>query len=258
VTRAHRLKPLVPDHPFANCSSPPYFYARPRLVRYYFYKRLDDILSLWPPRRDTKDGVSLDVGCFVGALTMSLSDKHRMSIGIDIDLEYLKMANQLCKYEGKSSIHYVLADASHLPFKSECVSTVTGSSIFEHLADIPDPFKEIHRVLMPGGLFFAGLPIEVGFSFFIKQLFFRLIGWSRKDPLSFSSLWATFFYGESHGPKWNSDHLDYNWKRTLRYIKSYFHLERLKFWPLHMLRGLASVYVSIRAYKPSQTDGRIK
>ncbi len=254
MAKVHRLKPIVPGHPFYKGKHIPYYYAAFPLVRHYFYKRLDNVMShLISTSTKNGQGIALDVGCFVGLVTMSLLDTYEMAIGVDIDLEYLKMAKQLCEYEGKHPAHFVLADVNHLPFKSDTFSAVTGASIFEHLPDIPDPFNEIKRLLKQDGVFVAGLPIEVGASFFIKQTFFRLINWSRQDRISFSEALASFSYGEKHGPKWNSDHLDYNWRRTLSFIRSRFDVEQLLFWPFNFLKGLLSVYVSISAINPHPT-----
>lgn len=246
MAKVHRLKPIVPGHPFYQGKHIPYYYARSPLVRHYFYKRLDNIMTHLQRKKDPHpNGIALDVGCFVGLVTMSLLDTYKMAVGVDIDLEYLKMAKQLCEFEEKKPAYFILADVNHLPFATDTFSAVTGASIFEHLPDIPDPFNEIKRILKQGGVFVAGLPIEVGFAFFMKQTFFRMINWSRKDRISFSDVMASFSYGENHGPKWNSDHLDYNWRRTFSYIRSRFSVEEILFWPMNLLKGLLSVYVSV-------------
>lgn len=251
MAKVHRLKPITPGHPFENGKHIPYYYSASPIVRYYFYKRLDNVLThIHSKSTSLQEGVALDVGCFVGLVTMSLLDTYKLAIGIDIDLEYLKMAKQLCEYEDKHPTYFLVADVNHLPFKSGSLSAVTGASIFEHIPDIPDPFDEISRILKEDGIFVAGLPIEVGFTFLIKQTFFRLIDWSRKDRLSFSDVVASFSYGEEHGPKWNADHLDYNWRRTFSFIRTRFAIEKVLFWPLNLLKGLLSVYVSICSTKP--------
>ncbi|MHB8134984.1 MAG: class I SAM-dependent methyltransferase [Anaerolineaceae bacterium] len=248
MSKVYRLKPIVPGHPFEKARHIPYYYAKSPIIRHYFYKRLDNVLShLQPKKTNILDGIALDVGCFVGLVTISLLDTYKMAIGIDVDLEYLKMAKQLSEYENKHPAYFVKADVNHLPFKTDSLLAVTGASIFEHIPDIPDPYDEIKRVLKHDGIFVAGLPIEVGFSFLLKQIFFRIINWTRKDHISFSNVISSFTYGELHGPKWNTDHLDYNWKRTFSYIQTRFNVEKILFWPLNLLRGLFSVYVSILA-----------
>lgn len=250
MAKVVRLKPIVPGHPFENVEHMPYYYFKGPFIQHYFYKRLDNIMThIQPMNENLRKGIALDVGCFVGVVTMSLLDTYKMAIGIDNIHRHCKMAKQLCEYEGKQPAYFVVADVNNLPFKSESLAVVTGASIFEHLPDKPDPFDEINRVLKQDGVFVAGLPIEVGFSFLMKQTFFRIVNWSRQDRISFSEVIASFSYGENHGPKWDANHLDYNWRRTFRYIQSRFNVDKILFWPLNFLRGLMSVYVSITATK---------
>jgi len=136
------------------------------------------------------------------------------------------MAKRLCIYEGKPSVYYVVADVNYLPFRNEAIKIITAASIFEHIPDNPKVFDEIKRTLEPDRIFISGLPIEVGVPFLIKQIFFRIINWLRQDPVSISEILATFSYGDSHGPKWKSDHLDYNWKRTVAHIRARFSIEK--------------------------------
>jgi SAM-dependent methyltransferase len=250
MARAHRLKPLGPGHPLAHARSIPYYYARSPIVRHYFYKRLDELVTLVKRESGPARDVALDLGCFLGVVTFSLLEQHRLCVGVDIDPEYLRMARQCSEYEGKASACFVQADVFGLPFRQGSVGTITAASIFEHLPDSTRPFDEIERVLQPCGILVAGLPIEVGFPFLVKQLFFRAVRWPRQDRLSLSQVWNTFFYGEFHGPHWEAGHLDYNWRRTLVHIRSRMHVECLRFWPMHFLNGCASVYVTVRAVKP--------
>jgi hypothetical protein len=89
LAKVHRLKPIVPGHPFYQGKLVPYYYAVFPLVRYYFYKRLDIVMThLQGNSEQLRRGIVLDVGCFVGLQTMSLLDKYQRAIGVDIALEY--------------------------------------------------------------------------------------------------------------------------------------------------------------------------
>jgi ubiquinone/menaquinone biosynthesis C-methylase UbiE len=60
-------------------------------------------------------------------------------------------------------VETVACDAEHLPFADETFDIVLGHAVLHHLPDLDQAFREIHRVLRPGGtVFFAGEPSRVG------------------------------------------------------------------------------------------------
>jgi ubiquinone/menaquinone biosynthesis C-methylase UbiE len=60
-------------------------------------------------------------------------------------------------------VETVACDAEHLPFPDEAFDLVVGHAVLHHLPDLDQAFRELHRVLRPGGtVFFAGEPSRVG------------------------------------------------------------------------------------------------
>jgi SAM-dependent methyltransferase len=56
-----------------------------------------------------------------------------------------------------------VADAEGLPFADESFDLVLGHAVLHHLPNLQQAFREFHRVLRPGGVFFfAGEPSRVG------------------------------------------------------------------------------------------------
>ncbi|WP_445151898.1 class I SAM-dependent methyltransferase [Baekduia sp. Peel2402] len=56
-----------------------------------------------------------------------------------------------------------IADAEALPFADESFDLVLGHAVLHHLPDLDQAWREIHRVLAPGGIaVFAGEPSEYG------------------------------------------------------------------------------------------------
>ncbi len=54
-------------------------------------------------------------------------------------------------------------DAERLPFEDATFDLVLGHAVLHHLPDLDQAFREMHRVLRPGGtVFFAGEPSRVG------------------------------------------------------------------------------------------------
>ena len=56
-----------------------------------------------------------------------------------------------------------VADAESLPFADESFDLILGHAVLHHLPDLDQAFREMHRVLRPGGrIVFAGEPSRVG------------------------------------------------------------------------------------------------
>jgi len=48
----------------------------------------------------------------------------------------------------------------NLPFKSKSVATVFSNSVLEHIRDLDDVLRDVHRVLIPSGQFIATVPTD--------------------------------------------------------------------------------------------------
>ncbi|SDH45415.1 Methyltransferase domain-containing protein [Actinokineospora alba] len=56
-----------------------------------------------------------------------------------------------------------VADAERIPYEDNSFDLVIGHAVLHHIPDIPAAFREIQRVLKPGGRFvFAGEPTKIG------------------------------------------------------------------------------------------------
>ena len=98
---------------------------------------------------DLKDEHFLDIGCGSGTVSLYLAKTCAATItGIDIDKKEIKKAQSRAN---KFSIHFLLADAIHLPFKDETVGVVTCFDVLHHIKAWKNALKEIKRVLKPNG-----------------------------------------------------------------------------------------------------------
>ncbi len=93
----------------------------------------------------------LDVGCGGGFLSNYLAKQGYSIHAIDLSESSLQIAR---KYDETSSVHYSLANAAHLPFKSNTFDVVTAMDFLEHVENPEIYIAEISRVLRPGGVFF--------------------------------------------------------------------------------------------------------
>lgn len=98
----------------------------------------------------------LDMGCGPGNLAQDIKSLLKQDVYVmDISEDMLKEAK-------KSGIRYgVCGVVEALPFKNMSFDVVAGFSILHHLLDLKKAFKEIVRILKPGGFFIFGEPFEI-------------------------------------------------------------------------------------------------
>jgi ubiquinone/menaquinone biosynthesis C-methylase UbiE len=104
----------------------------------------------------------LDLGCGHQVLPAWREDVEKrlvancqMIVGIDYDLPSLKKHR---------NIHLkARADISRLPFQNDSFDLITANMLVEHLSDPESQFREISRVLKPGGVFIFHTPNSAGY-----------------------------------------------------------------------------------------------
>lgn len=91
----------------------------------------------------------LDIGCGSGAVSSYFAETYAATItGIDVDKEEIRKAQS--RTNGLP-IHFLQADATHLPFKDETFDVVTCFDVLHHIKTWKNALKEIKRVLKPNG-----------------------------------------------------------------------------------------------------------
>lgn len=115
-------------------------------------------------------GKLLEIGCGGGAFSRAIK-KHRRQlevVGCDLISEVLAMAQKK-----NGDVAYQQANVYHLPFNDASFQAVVSFDVWEHLEKPRAAFKEVWRVLKPGGIFHSFVPLE-GNPFSLFQL---LPGW---------------------------------------------------------------------------------
>jgi SAM-dependent methyltransferase len=114
--------------------------------------RLCKIIELF--RREVSSfGIpGLEVGCGVGDITWKIAQKVQFYVATD-----------LASYAGFSSLnsaHFVICDATHLPFREHAFNWAIFSEVLEHLDRHMQPsvFVELARVLKHGGILLVSTP----------------------------------------------------------------------------------------------------
>jgi ubiquinone/menaquinone biosynthesis C-methylase UbiE len=133
-----------------------------RYSQYFYERRLETLLRA--------DVDWLDLGCghhilplWRGEAERALVERCRTVTGIDYDLTSLT--------RHRSVRRLVRGDISWLPYRDESFDVVTANMVVEHLRDPEEQFREIARVLRPGGLVLLHTPNLLGYSTVLNRLF---------------------------------------------------------------------------------------
>jgi SAM-dependent methyltransferase len=103
-------------------------------------------------------GKTLVVGCNGGLETLGMG-----AVGIDIDKDWLRIADELGKHAERPPAGFLAASGADLPFRDGTFDTVLSDNVIEHLPPpiIPRHFRETHRVLRPGGRYIFSTPNRI-------------------------------------------------------------------------------------------------
>lgn len=154
------IDPFVNDW-LVNTNGNLYWAARGRLPRYP--------IPDWPFGEG--DGKLLvDVGCSWGRWSIAAARKGYRPIGLDVHIDALAAGERVSRQLG-NQVLYLCGDADRLPFKSKSIDLVFSYSVLQHLERslVIRFFKEVCRVLKPGGLCFVQLPNKFGLYSMVQQ-----------------------------------------------------------------------------------------
>jgi ubiquinone/menaquinone biosynthesis C-methylase UbiE len=100
----------------------------------------------------------LDIGCGHSVVPewTSLADALRPDAGVDLDRASVSR-NERVRWR-------IVASGEALPFAGSTFDLVTANMVLEHVADPGRLFREVARVLAPGGTFVAHTPRAFGYT----------------------------------------------------------------------------------------------
>ena len=101
---------------------------------------------------DVRGRTVLDVGCGDGDLAVELWRRGAIVTGIDASREMVEAARTRATQDG-ADISFLVGEAASIPFDPERFDVVVAVTILCFVADAAPMFREIARVLRPGGTF---------------------------------------------------------------------------------------------------------
>ena len=146
--------------------------------------------------------VALDYGCGGGDLVYLMRNNNINAFGCDIEFKPSENKNKLIE---NGFIRLMDNQTYNIPFEDNFFDMVVSNQVFEHVQDYNHSFKEIKRVLKPGGVSLHYFPskyriieshVKVPFATIIQNKYWLFV-WAMfgfyatkiKKPLNFKLLW---------------------------------------------------------------------
>lgn len=95
----------------------------------------------------------LDLGCGGGFTAEALARRGAKVIGVDPSTASLEAAHRHARAAGLE-IKYTTGVGESIPLAAHSVDQVVCVEVLEHVDDLPQVLREVHRVLRPQGVFF--------------------------------------------------------------------------------------------------------
>jgi ubiquinone/menaquinone biosynthesis C-methylase UbiE len=112
-----------------------------------------------------KTDVLLDLGTAMGTAALALAEHVKKIYGIDLNPEYLAIAEEKAAQKGLDNIEFALGNAESLEFPDAFFDVVTCRLALHHFSDPVKALSEMNRVLKPSGKLDLS---EVVYSYFSR------------------------------------------------------------------------------------------
>lgn len=127
-----------------------YGYNRP-FTKYKIQKKTDEFINSIRPFLSQDTGLKiLEIGCGTGEYTQTVASGLTQSdiVGLDISENVIKIAKRKCKK--LKNVRFVVQSIYKTDFKANQFDIVYGFYSLHHM-DVRKVFKEVYRILKPGG-----------------------------------------------------------------------------------------------------------
>ncbi|MGH3518841.1 MAG: class I SAM-dependent methyltransferase [Haloechinothrix sp.] len=123
-----------------------------------------DVFRAVAGEQDSPHPTALELGCGTGFFLLNLMQGGVIKRGSVTDLSpgMVRAALRNAEHLGLD-VDGRVADAERIPYPDSSFDLVVGHAVLHHIPDVPAAFREVLRVLKPGGRFvFAGEPTKIG------------------------------------------------------------------------------------------------
>lgn len=119
----------------------------------------------------------LDAGCGTGQLAVFLSMTHRTVVGVDFSFNSLRQGQAFKRREALPDVHFVQMNLFASCLRPETFDYVFCNGVLHHTGDAFGAFRDLCRVLKPGGLMVIGLYNTYGRLLLdLRRVIFQLTG----------------------------------------------------------------------------------
>jgi ubiquinone/menaquinone biosynthesis C-methylase UbiE len=101
-------------------------------------------------------GRVVDIGCGRGSSSVLVAQtfQARLVAALDLDPKQLRAARKYLFRQARSPVHLVQSGTLNLPLADQSMDAAFSFGMLHHVIQWRKALDEIHRVLVPGGLFF--------------------------------------------------------------------------------------------------------
>jgi 2-polyprenyl-3-methyl-5-hydroxy-6-metoxy-1,4-benzoquinol methylase len=172
-----------------------------------------------------------DMGCCDGPLLPTLSKYFKHVLAVDINQDYLNIADELVKVMHLDNVEIKLNDNNY-NHKNEDYKVVFLLEVMEHVGDKNRLYeskmefiKNAFKLIDEDGAIIISVPKMTGPSFLLQRIGLALFNMNRGKISMKNILKASFFYDTKYLEKqWNGDHLGFNDKTFEKYLNKEFHI----------------------------------